>query len=73
MPEMGPHSKAAQMCIPAVEGHPGPLRGTLPSAGLAENTVPMGLCCIDLDEEGGWGYACMHHFLGPPSPFLTPQ
>lgn len=35
----GPALKNAQMCIPAVAGHPGPLRGTLLSAGLVENIV----------------------------------
>lgn len=44
-----------------MEGHLGPLRGTLPSAGLAENAVPMELCCEDLEKEGeSDGGVCAH-------------
>lgn len=48
----GPALKNAQMCIPAVAGHPGPLRGTLPSAGLVENIVPARIC-VEREEQMG--------------------
>lgn len=68
----GPALKNAQMCIPAVAGHPGPLRGTLPSAGLVENIVSANGALLQGSlwrerERSRWGsHACTTSSVLPP-------